>query len=44
MKLELEAAVNLIKQFLHAHNKDYLSEKQIDRFERCLKKFYTGDG
>ena len=38
MKLELEATVNLMKQFLHAYNKDYLSEKQINRFGRCLKK------
>ena len=38
MKLELEAVVDLMQQLLHAYNKEYLSEKQIDRFGRCLKR------
>ena len=37
MKNELEAVVDLIKSMLHANNKDYLTQKQIDRFGRCLK-------
>ena len=38
MDNELEATADLIKSMINDHNKDYLTEKQIDRFGRCLKR------